>query len=229
MRQPAYILLTAALALTLSAAAQEPAARLKDGTRVYPDTAIYQGINLKLDIGNAVLEPALSDGQRLSFEAAMNVRLKQRYYPTFELGYAQAKGGVGGGAYDGLGGFARVGLDINGLKKHPERLNSLLVGVRLGTALQSFNQTDSVLRGTIAGQQTTWNYRNAFAADCWGEVVAGVQVQVWEGLQMGWYVRLRILFTRTRNSGEPLPYYIPGYGIRDDTAWGFNYYIGYKL
>ncbi len=56
--------------------------RLKDGTRIYADTVIYQGMNLKLDLATTILEAAISKGNILSFEAAWNIRLKQRYYPT---------------------------------------------------------------------------------------------------------------------------------------------------
>ena len=120
-------------------AVKQPVMRNKDGTRIYSDTAIYQGMNLKLDLANTTIEAALSKGKILSFEAAWNIRLKQRFYPTFEAGYAKAETAANGGEHKGEGGFFRVGLDINGLKKHPERLNALLVGVRIGTGMQGYD------------------------------------------------------------------------------------------
>lgn len=211
------------------ASAQDSVPRMKDGTRIYPDSAIYQGMNIKLDIGTTILEAALSKGQNISVEAALNIRLKQRYYPTFELGYARARSQADGGIYNGEGGFMRIGLDINGLKKHPERLNSLLVGVRLGTALQQYDLTNVTLNDRYWQTTVNQDFRNQFGADCWGEVVAGCQVQIWEGLQMGWYVRLKMLFTQESSEHKVLPYYIPGFGYRDNTNWGLNYYIGYKF
>lgn len=203
-------------------------ARLKDGTRIYSDSVIYQGMNLKLDLANTVIEAALSAGKVLSFEMAWNIRLKQRFYPTFEAGYTKADTKADGGAHHGEGGFFRAGLDINGLKKHPERLNALLVGVRVGAAFQEYDLTGVTFNNEYwdRGRLDFWNQ---FGADCWGEVVAGCQVQVWEGLQMGWFVRLKILFTRNAKDNQVLPYYIPGFGYRDETNWGFNYYIGYKF
>ena len=47
--------------------------RLKDGTRIYSDSVIYQGMNLKLDIATTILEAALSKGDILSFEAACKI------------------------------------------------------------------------------------------------------------------------------------------------------------
>ena len=71
--------------------------RLKDGTRIYSDSVIYQGMNIKLDLATTILEAALSEGEILSFEAAWNIRLKQRYYPTLEGGYVKAHALADGG------------------------------------------------------------------------------------------------------------------------------------
>ena len=200
--------------------------RKKDGTRIYSDSAIYQGMSLKLDLGNTLLELGLSKAQIQSYEIAMNWRLKRRLFPTLELGYARGNRSINEMGYRGQGGFARVGLDFNGLKKHPENPNALLVGLRIGTAVQQYDLTGVTLNDSYwsAGKV---NYLNQIGADCWGEVVAGCQVQVWEGLQMGWYIRFKILFTRTAKDNHVLPYYLPGYGYRQDTNWGINYYIGY--
>ena len=203
--------------------------RLKDGTRIYSDSVIYQGMNLKLDIATTILEAAISKGDILSFEAAWNIRLKQRFYPTLEGGYVSAKASADGGLQDSEGGFFRVGLDINGLKKHPERLNAAMVGIRIGTGLTNYDLLGVELNDSYWGKEKRIDFLNQFRADCWGEVVAGCQVQVWEGFQMGWYVRFKILFTRTAKEGEVMPYYIPGFGYRDETNWGVNYYIGYKF
>lgn len=207
------------------------AARHKDGTRIYGDSAIYQGMSFKLDLGNTTLELARSKAKIISTEVAMNWRLINRYFPTFELGYAQAACGAEGGQHIGQGGFFRAGLDLNPLKKHPERENVILVGLRVGCAMQQFSLEGVTQHVTDYWNtpETTWDYNNVFKADAWGEIVAGCQVQVWEGLQMGWYVRMKFLFTRKDKNGGPLPYYIPGFGYRDDTTWGLNYYIGYKF
>lgn len=203
--------------------------RLKDGTRIYSDSVIYQGMNLKLDIATTIIEAASSKGSVLSFEAAWNIRLKQRYYPTLEGGYVNARASANGGIQEGEGGFFRVGLDINGLKKHPERLNAAMVGIRIGTGLLSYDLLGVENNNSYWAAGKRMDFLNQFRADCWGEVVAGCQVQVWEGFQMGWYVRFKILFTRTAKDGEVMPYYIPGFGYRDETNWGVNYYIGYKF
>lgn len=203
-------------------------AHAQDSARV--DT-LYQGMSIKLDLGNTALELGMSKGKVISTEVAMNWRLLYRLLPTLELGYANAQCGADGGQHKGQGGFLRVGMDLSPLKKHPEREHILLVGVRVGTALQDYSLTN-----VTTNMNEYWNdgagimnYNHIFRADAWGEIVAGCQVQVYKGFQMGWYARLKFLFTRTDKKGGPLPYYIPGFGYRDDTNWGLNYYIGYKF
>ncbi len=198
-----------------------------DGTKIYADTAVYQGTQIKLDLGTFALEAISSLGKVWSTEVAVSVRFKNRFYPTFETGYVHA-----GTTHDsiqsaGQGAFMRLGMDINGLRKNIYGPNAFLVGIRAGTALQDYIATD--LRLTDASQIAQASQQHRFRCDAWGEIVVGCNVQVWAGLMMGWSVRMKFLFTTKVPSDTPLPYYIPGYGYRENMAWGINYYIGYKF
>ena len=195
--------------------------------REYGDSAIYQGMSLKLDLATSVLELVRSKGKVQDYEVAMKVRLANRFYPTLELGYAIAEATADGGNYAGQGGFARLGMDLSALKKGVEE-NCLMVGLRIAGAYQGFQITDVPVYGDY-WQLPNIDYFHQHQFDCWGEIVAGCQVQVYKGFQMGWYVRLKFLFTRTDKRGEALPGYIPGFGYRRDTNWGINYYLAYKF
>ena len=199
MKHAGYYNIVLLLLLSLSVNAKE-----------YADSAIYQGINLKLDLFNSVYYPALTKGDVQSYEIAMNVKLKQRFYPTLELGYAQGTKGNYTPVWDGQGGWGKVGLDINGLKKNPSNPNALLVGIRVGTAYQQYETP----------RLSAWDY--------WGEVVGGCQVQVYKGFMMGWYARLKLLFTSNPKT-TTIPDYIPGFGYRNNTQWGISYYLGWKF
>ena len=105
-----------------------------DGTRIYSPDSLYQGLTVKLDVGNTALMAGLTRGKVITSEFAVNCRLKNRYYPVVEGGYAYAHDlQTAGGSYSGQGGFLRFGADLNGLKRNPESQNALLIGVRLGT------------------------------------------------------------------------------------------------
>ena len=188
---------------------------------------LYQGVNVKLDIAMPIIEAARSAGKIQDYEMAVNVRLKNRFYPTLELGYALAECGADGAQHKGHGGFARLGMDLAIVKKGATE-NNLLVGLRVGGAFQNFDLTN------VQIQTNYWpidkqNFYDQNRFDCWGELVAGCQVYLWKGLHMGWYGRVKLLFTRNVAEEQVLPYYVPGLGFRNDFNWGFNYYIGCRF
>ena len=188
---------------------------------------LYQGVNVKLDIAMPIIEAARSAGKIQDYEMAINVRLKNRFYPTLELGYALAECGADGAQHKGQGGFARLGVDLAIIKKG-ETENNMLVGLRFGGAYQQYDLTEVKLH-TGYWQTHPLNFYDQNRFDCWGEIVVGCQVYLWKGLHMGWYGRVKLLFTRNVSEEQVLPYYVPGLGFRNDLNWGFNYYIGYRF
>ena len=202
-------------------------ARDEKGKERNDSIPVYQGVNLKLDIAMPVIEAARSAGKIQDYELAINVRLKNRFYPTLELGYALAECGADGAQHKGLGGFARIGLDLAVVKKGATE-NNLLAGVRLAGAYQNYDLTNVCVQ-TDYWQTPGWNFYDQTRFDCWGEVVVGCQVYLWKGLHMGWFGRIKLLMTRNAKEGNVLPYYVPGLGFRNDFNWGFNYYIGYRF
>lgn len=233
MPKKLLIIIIVAWAIPLAAIAKEKVVKT-DSTHTHTHHAngIYQGTNIKLDLGATALTLGTTKAHLQHYEIAVNCRLKNRFYPTLEVGYAGSlpattndptRGTITLGdsiAYRGQGGFFRVGCDLNPLKKHPESPHALLIGLRLGTSIQSAQHT---LPNTQYSQLTTTS------ADCWGEIVAGCQVEVCKGFTMGWMGRFKCLFTRQAEglpANEYKPIYIPGFGRRDNIAWGLDYYIG---
>ena len=221
------LLLILSLLFLVSRASAATDANAPVQPKVYADTAIYQGMSIKLDIAMPILELARSAGKVQDYEMALNVRLAKRFYPTLELGYAIADVAADGGHYSGQGGFMRLGMDLSALKKGAGE-NCLMVGLRFAGAYQGFQVTDVPVYGDYWPMPNT-NYYDQHKFDCWGEIVAGCQVQIYKGFQMGWYIRMKLLLTRTDKQGDALPAYLPGFGYRNDTNWGINYFLGYKF
>lgn len=227
------IIIIVAWAIPLAVIAKEKVVKT-DSTHTHTHHAdsIYQGTNIKLDLGATALTLGTTKAHLQHYEIAVNCRLKNRFYPTLEVGYAGSlpatsndpmRGTITLGdsiAYRGQGGFFRLGCDLNPLKKHPESPHALLIGLRLGTSIQSAQHT--LLN-------TQYSILTTTSADCWGEIVAGCQVEVCKGFTMGWMGRFKCLFTRQAEglpASEYKPIYIPGFGRRDNIAWGLDYYIG---
>ena len=194
--------------------------------------SIYCGTQLKLDIASPIVMSAANNWKIQHYELAVNVRLAKRFYPTFEAGYSGGQTTNDTILYRGQGGFFRIGADLCPFKKHPESPHALLVGVRLGTAAQQWQHPDYGTGGV--------------RGDCWGEIVAGCQVEIAKvnktSFYMGWMGRFKCLFTRTLTSAEKktapenlmdanpyMPAYIPGFGKRDNIGWGLNYYLGWRF
>ncbi len=174
---------------------------------------IYQGTTVKLDILSPVLVSGLSHWTIQHYELAVNVRLANRFYPTLEVGYAGGQMQQGDSIfYNAHGGFFRAGADINPLKRNPGSPHALLIGVRVGTCFQPRK------------------------VDCWGEIVAGCQVEIAKvkntAFYMGWMGRFKILFTREAENltaAEMGPIYISGFGHRSNMGWGASYHLGWKF
>lgn len=196
--------------------------------REYADSALYQGLNVKLDVGQSVYTLAQSHAKRQQYEVAVNANLRNKYYPTTELGYGFSNDIAEGGTFSGQGAFMRIGIDINPLRKGHSRDYALLTGLRIGLAVQQFSisgvnlHDDYWLPGGIVR-----DYPPAFRADAWGEAVAGLQIKVAGPVTMGWFARIHFLFTG--RVGDHQPYYIPGFGCVDAGNFTFNYYVGIRF
>ncbi len=196
--------------------------------RKLPLDSIYQGATIKFDLGSAIYMPIRNKGMVQTYDFAASIRLFHKFFPTFEAGYAQARQSNPNGQFNGYGGFMRLGIDYSVLKKYKGN-NHLLVGLRVGTSLQNY-AFDNMKRSDSYWGTETINYPFRFGADAWGEIVAGVQVHIYKGLNMGWYLRYKILFTRGKTlDGVVRPAYILGYGQRQETTFGWNYYIGWSF
>lgn len=220
--------------------------------------SIYGGTQIKVDIASPILIPATNNWKMQNYEIAANVRLAKRFYPTLELGYSGGTTNKGDSInYSGHGAFFRIGGDLNPLKRHPESPHALLVGIRLGACAQEFTQ-DLERKGKATGNlnnETAYKVNvNGIRGDCWGEIVAGCQVEIaklppYKGgrgerpaFYMGWMGRFKALFSRTAkakikatlapdfvDTGILMPAYIPGFGKRDNIGWGVNYYLGWRF
>lgn len=193
----------------------------------YQDSAVWQGGHIKLDVGHSVYTLLRSHGSTQEYEMAANFNLLKRFYPTIEGGTAWSTDEADGGAYHGAGGFMRVGMDLNPLKKNRNNDYALLVGLRVGVGMQKYSLSRVTLNDNYWNTAGSFrDYSPQFRADCWGEITAGVQIKVAGPFFMGWYARTHFLFTS--QTGDHQPYYIPGYGYHDGGIFSFNYYLGLK-
>ena len=192
----------------------------------------FNGIIVEGDIAS-VASSVLSNGGTHSYEGAVKIDLKHKFYPTFEFGYASAdKLTVDNIGFSTNGAFWRGGIDINMLKqkKAANAINSmLLLGVRLGVSSFNYNITNVTITDEYwGGPAQTMNYNNLSTTKVWLELTAGIRVEVLKNIYMGWTIRNKNLLTSTAD-GAVTPWYIPGFGTNKSSNLGLNYTIGYKF
>lgn len=190
---------------------------------------IFQGIGLRVDLGNGIYEVATTQGKGLSVEAAIYSNLLHKYFPTIELGYGQrTRSTTNSAIYNGNGMFTRIGCDFNMLKPTDDNPNFFTIGLRYGMSMQNFSINNLQIIDPYWETIKPLPQHEQFKFDCWGEIIAGVQVKVYQGFNMGWAVRIKLLITRAKES-DYYADYIPGFGHTNNTQFSFNYYIGYHF
>ena len=192
---------------------------------------LLNGVTVQADLASLATS-FLSNGQNYSMEGGVQVDLKHKYYPIFELGIAGAnKVTADNVGFKTNGLFGRLGVDINLInqKKDAKPTNNLfLAGVRLGMTSFAYTISNLQITDTYWGGTEIINYPNQLSTKIWFEVVVGVHVEVIKNIYMGWTVRNKNLISQDV-AGQPVPWYIPGFGSNAGTNWGVSYTLGYHF
>lgn len=180
-----------------------------------------------LRVGTDVLALALNgsdrfDGWEINADADLG-----RFYVAGDYGKsARNEILVNNGTYSNDGTYWRAGLDVNILKKDPDR-NMLFFGLRYARASYSERSDLTVMDPFFGSQQYALVNPNASAA--WGEMIAGLRVKVWKELWMGFTSRMKLALA-VRGNEQLASYNVPGYGIAGSGyTWGFNYQIFWRI
>lgn len=189
------------------------------------------GIRIEIDV-SPVITTFLNGGAVYQYESALQAEINNRYYPVLEIGFAGAdKLTTSGINYQGNAFFYRLGMDFNLIKNQTienKFKNYFLIGARLGHTNFDYNLQNIIFEN---GYWDT-NFQKDFQGksfNLWFEITAGIRVEIYKRVYIGWTARIKNLITQTEQ-GEYKPLHIPGFGINGDgSAWGFNYMIGYKF
>ena len=194
-------------------------------------TPLFNGIRLDVDI-SPVFKKLLSGNETYSYEAAVLVNLKRKYFPVIEMGYAgvdKTTENLVGFKTNGI--FGRVGIDFNLMKSKNNKKNAnnlFFVGARLGFANFKYDLTNVVITDDYWNESQTMNYIDESASKMWFEIVAGIRVEIAKNIFMGWTARNKNLIGEDP-IGTMSPWYIPGFGKTTGSAWTLNYVVGYKF
>jgi len=206
----------------------------KDKLKEKPDsTKFWNGFRVDVDAAS-VVQTLAGSKQTYSMESSIQFDLKHRYYPVFELGIGGAdKTSNNDVSFKTDSHFERVGIDFNLIKRKSganASNNLFLAGFRLGMSHFKYDINNLSIDDDYWGTKEPINYNNLSSSSFWYEVDAGIRVEIIKNIYIGWTVRYKkLLGSDKSDSGEPYPWYIPGFGKYDTSNWGFNYTIGYKF
>lgn len=149
-----------------------------------------------------------------------------RYYLAVDYGQWSRTLSEDSSAYANDGRYFRVGVDVNFLKKDPER-NMFFIGLRYARATHSESMS-------ISSFDPVWglfqeDYYNGNVSSRWLELTSGIKVKMWKMIWMGYTARFKFGL-KSRGDDQMLSHDIPGYGRNDkETTWGFNYQIFIRI
>lgn len=186
-----------------------------------------QYVPTAIRIGVDVIPPirSFTDDKFKGYEVSAEIDF-YRYYLVAEAGRWQRDLQTDLEAYSNQGNYFRVGVDVNFLKKDPEK-NMFFMGARYGHGKFSENLTITSV-DPVWGNSTD-SYAHTGVKANWTELTTGLKVRMFGIFWMGYTARYKF-WLNTNVSRGFIPHDVPGYGkTYNESTWGFNYYILFKI
>lgn len=186
----------------------------------------FRGFQVKADLVG-LAQRVLSDyGQ---YEAGLRVNLKDRYFPTIELGMGKADHSdvVTQTSYKTTAPYGKIGVDFN-IMKNKHDIYRVLLGVRYGFTAFKFDVDHSEMIDPVWGGTTPFFGHDIHANYHWMELLAGIDAKIWGPLHLGWSARYkRRLHSNNGELGNV--WYVPGFGIQGTTRLGGTFDVIIEL
>ncbi len=193
------------------------------------------GLRIGVDVSKPI-RMLLEDDYK-GFEITADFRLTKKFYLAAELGTEQKTVDEEQINFTTEGSFIKVGFDFNAYENWFGMQNAIFVGMRYGfsTHKQTLNSyriyqsnfhvdDESILTQTPGTEFSSLNGH-------WVEVVAGIKVELYDNIYMGFSLRLnRLLSSKEPENFQNL--FIPGFNkvtTDSNVGAGFNYTISYSI
>ena len=192
----------------------------------------------KIRLGFDVFKPikSSSDGDNLNYEIVGDLQITENLYLAAEYGLTDRLIEDENINFNSNGRFVRIGFDYNMFKNWVGMDNSIFLGLRYGTSnfsnkIESYNvrNSDAYFSNFVDNNYQTINHSNLTGN--WLEIVAGVKVETFNNVYLGFSLRLnKLLSTQKPENFDNL--YIPGFNkVTDENTFGsgFNYTLSYSI
>lgn len=210
--------------LSVAAIAQDKADLKKLDTLIEKRTKFLPtGVRIGADVISPIR--TFTDSKFGGYEFSADVDF-YRYYLNVEIGKWERDLKTDLEAYSNNGKYFRLGVDVNFLKKDPDK-NMFFLGARYGHG--KFSE-----RLTITSEDPVWgistdSYQNNNVKANWIELTTGLKVRMFKGFWMGYTARYKFGLSTDATRGF-IPHDVPGYGkTYKDNTWGFTYYVMFRI
>ena len=187
-------------------------------------TVLPSAVRIGTDLG--YLGVSIFDPEKKTFEINTDIDF-YKFFITADYGMASWSFSKPDYDYSNSGSYFKIGLDYNFLARDPD-LNVIYFGAKYANS--RFKETFDYSVSDPLYYDYVNNINKTDMSAYWIEANFGMKIRVWKQLYLGWVGRIK--FARKIQSGgySMATYYIPGYGkAAEDTRWGFNYQIMYRI
>ena len=192
----------------------------------------------KIRLGFDIFKPikSSSDGDNLNYEIVGDLQITENLYLAAEYGLIDRLIEDENINFNSNGSFLRFGFDYNMFKNWVGMDNVIFIGLRYGSSnfsnkIESYNvrNSDAYFSNFVDNNYQTIDHLNLTGN--WLEIVAGVKVETFNNVYLGFSLRLnKLLSTQKPENFDNL--YIPGFNkVTDDNTFGsgFNYTLTYSI
>lgn len=169
----------------------------------------FRGFQVKVDVVGAIQRAVSSYGQ---YEAGLKVNLKDKYFPTIEIGWGMADHHdiVTATSYKTSAPYGKIGADFNILKNKHD-IYRFYLGARYAYTSYKFDVDHPDMIDPVWGGTTPFSAQGVKANYHWMELLAGIDAKIWGPIHLGWTARYqRRLAHNDGTLGNT--WYVPGYG-----------------
>ena len=189
----------------------------------------FKGIGFSADIFGCA---ASLVSEYISTEVAVEGNFGNRLYPIVEVGYGwcNTTDETTGIRYRANAPYYKVGFNYNFFtkKEKPNPKHYIYGLVRLGWSNFKYDVATPPITDPVWGGEVALDLKDINGSCLWGEVGAGIKVNIAKGFHMGWSVRYKVRFTEKVGKNSKM-WYIPGYGTNATNVFGGTYSLIYDI
>lgn len=190
------------------------------------DAPFLAGASLSGDLVGLAMVAASAYGQ---VEAAFRLNLKQRFFPTFEMGWGICDHTEYSTSlhYKTNAPYFRLGCDYN-LAKDRFSGNRIFVGLRYAFTSFSYDLEGPPMQDPVWGTETPYSFSGVKSGAGWAEAVFGLEAKIWKIFHLGWTFRYKMRI-HEKQSSPGSAWYVPGYGKNGGHALGGTFNIIFDI